>query len=78
MTVAYMARQKKPTTARSTRFLPEIAEAIDKYADDQMLSSNAAVNKLLKEKLTNLGYIPSNDLREGQSKVIKSKEAKND
>ncbi len=65
MTVAYMARQKKPTTTRSTRFLSEIAEAVDNYADDQMLSSNAAVNKLLKEKLTNLGYIPSNDLREG-------------
>jgi hypothetical protein len=52
-----MARQKKPTTNRTTRYLNEIVEALDKYAEDQMISSNAAVNKLLKERLTELGYI---------------------
>ncbi|UKP01594.1 hypothetical protein [Nostoc sp. UHCC 0870] len=53
---AYMARQKKPTLARSVRFLEEIAEILDNYADDQMISSNAAVNKLVKERLEQLGY----------------------
>lgn len=52
-----MARPKKPTLQRTTRYLEEIVEALDRYADDQMLSSNAAVNKLLKEKLTELGYL---------------------
>ncbi|MDZ7960218.1 MAG: hypothetical protein RMY34_20435 [Aulosira sp. DedQUE10] len=63
MTVADMPRQKKPTTTRSTRFLSEIAEALDKYADDQMLSSNAAVNKLLKERLTELGYLKTSEVQ---------------
>ncbi|MGI8501129.1 MAG: hypothetical protein ACR2LR_08305 [Hassallia sp.] len=57
MTVEYMPRQKKPTTNRSLRLLDEIAEALEAYSDAQMLSNNAAVNKLLKDKLTELGYI---------------------
>jgi hypothetical protein len=56
----FMARQKKPTTNRTTRYLNEIVDALDKYAEDQMISSNAAVNKLLKERLTELGYIQQN------------------
>jgi hypothetical protein len=55
-----MARQKKPTTNRTTRYLDEIVEALDKYAEDQMISSNAAVNKLLKDRLTELGYMQQN------------------
>lgn len=58
MTTAYMPRQKRPTTARSIRLIEEIANAVDKYADDQLISSNAAVNKLLKDRLTDLGYMP--------------------
>jgi len=57
MTTSYMPRQKKPTTNRSLRLLDDIAEALNNYADDQMLSNNAAVNKLLKEKLIQLGYL---------------------
>jgi hypothetical protein len=52
-----MTRQRKPTTNRTTRYLSEIVEPLDKYAEDQLISSNAAVNKLLKERLTGLGYI---------------------
>lgn len=55
--IAYMPRDKKPTTTRSTRLLLEVAEALDSFADDQMISANAAINKLLKEKLTEIGYI---------------------
>jgi hypothetical protein len=57
MNIAYMPRQKKPTTARSTRLLEDIAEALDRFAEDQMLSSNAAVNRLIKEKLIDYGYL---------------------
>ena len=49
--IAYMPRDKKPTTTL------EVAEALDSFADDQMISANAAINKLLKEKLTEIGYI---------------------
>ncbi|MHC5929339.1 hypothetical protein [Nostoc sp.] len=58
--ITFMARQKKPTTNRTTRYLNEIVEALDKYAEDQMISSNAAVNKLLKDRLTELGYMQQN------------------
>jgi len=54
-----MARQKKPTTARSVRLLEDIAEALDNYADDQLISSNAAINKLLRDQLVDLGYLTS-------------------
>jgi len=37
--------------------LNEIVEALDKYPEDHMISSNVAVSKLLKERLTELGYI---------------------
>jgi hypothetical protein len=57
MTTAYMPRQKRPTTARSIRLIDEIATAVDNYADDQLISSNAAVNKLLRDRLSDLGYI---------------------
>ena len=57
MTTIYMARQKRPTTARSIRLIDEIATAVDNYADDQLISSNAAVNKLLRDRLSDLGYI---------------------
>ncbi|MDM3858057.1 MAG: hypothetical protein PT120_24985 [Aphanizomenon gracile PMC649.10] len=57
MTTVYMARQKRPTTARSIRLIDEIASAVDTFADDQLISSNAAVNKLLRDRLSELGYI---------------------
>ena len=57
MTTAYMPRQKRLTIARSIRLIYEIAIAVDNYADDQLISSNAAVNKLLRDRLSNLGYI---------------------
>ena len=50
-------RQKKPTVNRSLRLLDEVAEALENYSDEQMLSNNAAVNKLLRDKLIELGYI---------------------
>lgn len=52
-----MPRQKRPTTARSIRLIDEIAAAVDNFADDQLISSNAAVNKLLRDRLSELGYI---------------------
>ncbi len=60
MKVSYMARRKRETVAKSIRFISEISDAIDKYSDDQLISINAAVNKLLKEKLTDIGYLPQN------------------
>lgn len=56
-----MPRQKRETVARSTRLVTEISEALDKYADDQLISQNAALNQLLKEILTTKGYIKEND-----------------
>jgi hypothetical protein len=60
MTVEYMPRQKKPTVNRSLRLLDEVAEALEVYSNEQMLSNNAAVNKLLRDKLIELGYIKGN------------------
>jgi hypothetical protein len=56
----YMARQKQPTTTRSIRLIDEIAKAVDDYADRELISSNAAVNKLLRDRLIEIGYLPSN------------------
>lgn len=61
MTLSYMPRQKRETVTRSTRLITEISEALDKYADDQLISQNAALNQLLKEILTSKGYIKEND-----------------
>jgi ribosomal protein S20 len=58
-TVRYMPRQKQPTTTRSIRLIEEVASAVDTYADKELISSNAAVNKLLRDRLIELGYINS-------------------
>ena len=63
MAVNYMVRRKRETITKSIRFLSEISEALDRYADDQLISINAAVNKLLKEKLGEVGYL-SQDLQQ--------------
>lgn len=55
--IRYMPRQKQPTTTRSIRLIEEVANAVDAYADKELISSNAAVNKLLRDKLIDLGYI---------------------
>jgi len=53
-----MARQKRDTATKSIRFIAEIADAIDKYADDQLISVNSAVNQLLRDRLQEMGYLP--------------------
>lgn len=65
---SYMARTKKVTTARSLRLIEEIAEAVDEYADDQLISSNAAVNVLLRDQLASLGYIPTKKAKQSNEK----------
>lgn len=55
--ISYMPRQKRAATARTIRLVDEILEALDRYAEDQMTSSNAVINKILKDKLIELGYI---------------------
>lgn len=59
--IACMPRQKRPTTAKSLRLLEDIAEALDRYADEQLISTNAAINKLLRDKLSELGYYKPDD-----------------
>jgi hypothetical protein len=62
--ISYMPRQKKSTVARSVRLLEEVAAAVDLYADNQLISSNAAVNKLLRDRLAEIGYMkPGNDIQ---------------
>jgi hypothetical protein len=51
-----MARQKKETINRTIRFYPEIVEMLDTYADKELISANQAINKLLREKLRELGF----------------------
>jgi hypothetical protein len=51
-----MGRQKKETINRTIRFYPEIAEMLDEYAESELISANQAINKLLREKLQELGY----------------------
>jgi hypothetical protein len=62
MTITYMARQKRETVSRTTRLIAEIAEAVQTYADDQIISENAAINQLLKESLTAKGYLKKEGL----------------
>lgn len=57
MTISYMARQKRDTVSKTTRLLTEINEALQQYSEDQLISENAAINQLLKEILTQKGYI---------------------
>jgi hypothetical protein len=52
-----MARQKRDTVSKTTRLITEISEAIQAYADEQLISENAAINQLLKEILTQKGYL---------------------
>lgn len=54
---SYMARQKRETVSKTTRLIADIAEAIQIYADEQLISENAAINQLLKEVLTQKGYL---------------------
>ena len=55
----HMARQKRDTVSKTTRLIAEISEAIQAYADEQLISENAAINQLLKEILTQKGYLNS-------------------
>ncbi|MGI2907668.1 hypothetical protein [Tolypothrix sp. VBCCA 56010] len=53
---SYMARQKKSTVSKTTRLISAINDALQNYADDQLISENAAINQLLKEALVQKGY----------------------
>ena len=55
--MTYMPRPKQETKARTVRFLVEVADALDRYAEKELISANLAVNKLLIAKLTELGYM---------------------
>ncbi len=57
--ISCMPRPKQDTKARTIRFLAEVAKAVDRYAEDEMISANLAVNKLLLAKLIEIGYIKS-------------------
>lgn len=59
--MTYMPRPKQETKAKTIRFLVEVADALEKYAEDELISGNLAVNKLLLVKLTELGYIKGSD-----------------
>jgi hypothetical protein len=49
-----MSAKKKITINRTIRFYPEIVQMLDSYADKELISSNQAINKLLREKLQEL------------------------
>lgn len=55
--LTYMARQKRDTVSKTTRLIAEISEALQAYADEQLISENAAINQLLKEILIRKGYL---------------------
>ena len=48
-------RRNKAVVARTYRIYKPVSDALDIYADQQDLSSNAALNKLLKIALENVG-----------------------
>lgn len=48
-------RRNKTVVARTYRIYKPLSDALDIYADQQDLSSNAALNKLLKIALENVG-----------------------
>ncbi len=53
----YMARQKRDTVTKTTRLVSEINEALQFYAENNLISENAAINQLLKEILTQKGLL---------------------
>jgi hypothetical protein len=55
--LTYMPRKQQKTVNRTVRLLEEVAEGLDRFADDQLISANAAVNKLIKERLAEYGYL---------------------
>ncbi|WP_026730768.1 GIY-YIG nuclease family protein [Fischerella sp. PCC 9605] len=50
-------KKKRETVSKTTRLISEINEALQRYADEQLISENAAINQLLKEILTQKGYL---------------------
>jgi hypothetical protein len=57
MLTNYMARQKRETVTKTTRLITEINEALQTYAENNLISENAAINQLLKEALTAKGLL---------------------
>jgi len=57
MNTSYMARQKRDTVVKTTRLIMEINDALQRYADSQLISENAAINQLLKEVLIQKGLL---------------------
>jgi hypothetical protein len=55
-----MAKKQQETITRSVRILSDVANALDQFASDQLMSGNAAINRILKERLTEYGYLESN------------------
>lgn len=53
----YMARQRKNTVTKTTRLIASINDALQDYANEQLISENAAINQLLKQILVQKGYV---------------------
>ncbi|WP_414553406.1 hypothetical protein [Anabaena sp. CCY 0017] len=53
-----MPKKKTPATFKSLRLLQPISEALNAYAEDELISGNAAINRLLRDALIQKGYLP--------------------
>lgn len=58
-----MARPKPKVerVARSIRFTPDTVEGLDQWAADNAISATGAVNLIIREHLSRLGYLPVSD-----------------
>ena len=59
-----MIKKKRLAKTKSVRLLQEIADAIDIYADQELISANAAINRLLRESLLKRGLLPGMENRD--------------
>lgn len=68
MFVDDMPKKKTLATTKSVRLLQEISDAVDAYAEQELVSANAAINKLLRDALIQKGYLPDEKASDTENK----------
>lgn len=61
-----MPKKKPLASTKSVRLLQEISDAIDAYAEQELVSANAAINRLLRDALVQKGFLTEGDKLTGE------------
>ncbi|MBN3946403.1 MAG: hypothetical protein HWQ38_07890 [Nostoc sp. NMS7] len=66
MFIFEMPKKKPLASTKSVRLLQEISDAIDAYAEQELVSANAAINRLLRDALVQKGFLTEGDKLTGE------------